>query len=228
MVQESEKKHPPPCARGPGAFSPTAGQGLWVLVFAGACQGTAWAGLCLIHHHQESEKNDVQPAWWLTWAYFRTFDVKSLVWVLMVGACQFGTAWAGLRLNSSIHSPALRICAAASSVVCCVLFALEHTTRSDFVRPQTKSREMHLPLTHGQSRRPEPHQRFCGFRPRSTAGRPAPQVAPGSTHGRSFGVRIKGVVLQSTGLTGRFQVAFQKAAVLLGVFVNGPRSTSPN
>ena len=31
--------------------APTAGQGLWVLVFAGACQGTAWAGLCLIHHH---------------------------------------------------------------------------------------------------------------------------------------------------------------------------------
>ena len=43
--------HPPPCARGPGASAPTAGQGLWVLVFAGACQGTAWAGLCLIHHH---------------------------------------------------------------------------------------------------------------------------------------------------------------------------------
>ena len=31
----------------------TAGQGLWVLVFAGACQGTAWAGLCLIHHHHQ-------------------------------------------------------------------------------------------------------------------------------------------------------------------------------
>ena len=48
-------RHPPPCAmpcaRGPGAFPPTAGQGLWVLVFAGACQGTAWAGSCLIHHH---------------------------------------------------------------------------------------------------------------------------------------------------------------------------------
>ena len=44
-------EHPPPCARGPGASAPTAGQGLWVLVFAGACQGTAWAGLCLIHHH---------------------------------------------------------------------------------------------------------------------------------------------------------------------------------
>ena len=42
---------PPPCARGPWAFAPTAGQGLWVLVFAGACQGTAWAGLCLIHHN---------------------------------------------------------------------------------------------------------------------------------------------------------------------------------
>ena len=45
-----DSRHPPPCARGPGAFAPTAGQGLWVLVFAGACQGTAWAGLCLIHH----------------------------------------------------------------------------------------------------------------------------------------------------------------------------------
>ena len=40
-----------PCARGPGASAPTAGQGLWVLVFAGACQGTAWAGLCFVHHH---------------------------------------------------------------------------------------------------------------------------------------------------------------------------------
>ena len=43
--------YPPPRARGPGASAPTAGQGLWLLVFAGACQGTAWAGLCLIHHH---------------------------------------------------------------------------------------------------------------------------------------------------------------------------------
>ena len=43
--------HPLPRARGPGASAPTAGKGLWVLVFAGACQGTAWAGLCLIHHH---------------------------------------------------------------------------------------------------------------------------------------------------------------------------------
>jgi len=39
-------KHPPPFARGPGASAPTAGQGRLVLVFAGACQGTAWAGLC--------------------------------------------------------------------------------------------------------------------------------------------------------------------------------------
>ena len=46
--------NPPPCARGPGASAPTAGQGLWVLVFAGACQGTAWAGLCLIHHHHHN------------------------------------------------------------------------------------------------------------------------------------------------------------------------------
>ena len=45
--------HPPPCARGPGASAPTAGQGLCVWVFAGACQGTAWAGLCLIHHHHQ-------------------------------------------------------------------------------------------------------------------------------------------------------------------------------
>ena len=34
-------------------FRSTAGQGLWVLVFAGACQGTARAGLCLVHHHQQ-------------------------------------------------------------------------------------------------------------------------------------------------------------------------------
>ena len=33
-----------------GLLPPTAGQGLWVLVFADACQGTAWAGLCLFHH----------------------------------------------------------------------------------------------------------------------------------------------------------------------------------
>ena len=38
--------NPPPFARGPGASAPTAGQGPWVLVFAGACQGTAWVGLC--------------------------------------------------------------------------------------------------------------------------------------------------------------------------------------
>ena len=43
--------YPQPGARGPGASVPAAGQGLWVLVFAGAFQGTAWAGLCLIHHH---------------------------------------------------------------------------------------------------------------------------------------------------------------------------------
>ena len=30
---------------------PHARPGLLGLVFAGACQGTAWAGLCLIHHH---------------------------------------------------------------------------------------------------------------------------------------------------------------------------------
>ena len=48
-------RHPPPCARGPGASALTAGQGLWVLVFAGACQGTAWAGLCLIHHHHQKK-----------------------------------------------------------------------------------------------------------------------------------------------------------------------------
>ena len=35
---------------------------------------------------------------------------------------------------------------------------------------------------------------------------------------------MKGAALQSTELTGRLQVAFQKAAVLLGVFVNRPNS----
>ena len=54
--------HPPPCARGPGAFAPTAGQGVWVLVFAGACQGTAWAGLCLIHHHHQISRYAHGPA----------------------------------------------------------------------------------------------------------------------------------------------------------------------
>ena len=54
-------RHPPPCARGPGAFAPTAGQGLWVLVFAGACQGTAWAGLCLIHHNHHSRTHKPRP-----------------------------------------------------------------------------------------------------------------------------------------------------------------------
>ena len=58
-------------------------------------------------------------------------------------------------------------------------------------------------------------------------GRPAPRVAPGSTHGRSFGVRIKGAALKSTELPGRPQVAFQKAAVLLGVFFNAPSTVRP-
>ena len=49
-------QHPPPCARGPGASAPTAGQGLGVLVFAGACRGTAWVGLCLIHHHHPDDQ----------------------------------------------------------------------------------------------------------------------------------------------------------------------------
>ena len=39
---------------------------------------------------------------------------------------------------------------------------------------------------------------------------------------------MKGAALQSTELTGRLQVAFQKAAVVLGVSGVGPRSTSPN
>ena len=47
---------PPPCARWPGTpRSWLAGHFLWVLVWAGACYtGTAWAGLCLIHHHHHS------------------------------------------------------------------------------------------------------------------------------------------------------------------------------
>ena len=53
------------CCRPPGgragASAPTAGQGLWVLVFAGACQGTAWAGLCLIHHHHLGGARAVEP-----------------------------------------------------------------------------------------------------------------------------------------------------------------------
>ena len=62
-ITKRNRARPPPCARGPGAFAPTAGQGLWVLVFAGACQGTAWAGLCLIHHHhkKESRESQMQP-----------------------------------------------------------------------------------------------------------------------------------------------------------------------
>ena len=46
--------HRAPVGQGPGASAPTAGQGLWVLVFVGACQGTAWAGLCLIHSSDSS------------------------------------------------------------------------------------------------------------------------------------------------------------------------------
>ena len=46
-------------------FSFLAGQGLWVLVFAGACQGTVWAGSCLIHHHQfgNSPRGGLFPAY---------------------------------------------------------------------------------------------------------------------------------------------------------------------
>ena len=69
---------------------------------------------------------------------------------------------------------------------------LRRSTRSGFMRrPRAKHREIHLPFTHDQPRRPRPQQKFGSFRPRSTAGRPAPRVGPGSTRGRSFGVRIK-------------------------------------
>ena len=36
--------HRAPVGQGLLPPAPTTGQGLWVLVFAGACQGTAWAG----------------------------------------------------------------------------------------------------------------------------------------------------------------------------------------
>ena len=37
-----DPRHPPPRAHGPGASAPTAGQGLWVLVWTGACY---WHGV---------------------------------------------------------------------------------------------------------------------------------------------------------------------------------------
>ena len=96
---------------------------------------------------------------------------------------------------------------ACSCVVCCVLFALERTTRSGFVRSQAKSRGMNLPLTQGQSRPPNLSEDSVAPDP----GRPR-VVAPGSTRtaGRPW-VDPRSVVrsaneraaLQSTELMGR-------------------------
>ena len=86
----------------------------------------------------------------------------------------------------------------------CVIHHHRRVTKRGFTRPKQKPREMNLPLTQGQPRCPNPSEDSVAPDPGrppvvapGSLGRPAPRVAPGSTHGRSFGVRIKGAALQS-------------------------------
>ena len=46
-------QNPSPCARGPGAFVHTAGQGSWVWSLRALANGTAWADFCLVYHHHQ-------------------------------------------------------------------------------------------------------------------------------------------------------------------------------